>query len=44
LRDDAGLQTTTKVADDIDLDDFDVGDQVRMRVTQAVAISVVEAP
>ena len=44
LRDDQGLQTTTRVADDIDLDEFRVGDQVRMRVTEAVAISVVEAP
>ena len=44
LRDDEGFQTTTRVADDIELDDFQVGDQVRMRVTEAVAISVVEAP
>jgi hypothetical protein len=32
------------VADDVDMDTFKVGDEVRMRVTEAVAISVVEAP
>lgn len=44
LRDDAGFQTSLKVADDLDLGEFRVGDEVRMRVTEAVAISVVEAP
>ena len=44
LRGDDGFQTVFKVADDVDLADVKVGDQVRMRVTEAVAISVVEAP
>ena len=44
LRGEDGFQTVFKVADDVDLADVKVGDQVRMRVTEAVAISVVEAP
>ena len=44
LRGEDGFQTAVKVADDVDLDEFKVGDQVRMRVTEAIAISVVEAP
>jgi hypothetical protein len=44
LRGEDGFQTALKVADDIDLGNFKVGDEVRMRVTEAVAISVVEAP
>lgn len=43
LRDQDGFQTALKVADDVELEEFKVGDEVRMRVTQAVAISVVEA-
>lgn len=44
LRGEDGFQTALKVADDVDLANFKVGDEVRMRVTEAVAISVVEAP
>lgn len=44
LRDEDGFQIAMKVADDVDLDKFKVGDEVRMRVTEAVAISVVDAP
>ena len=44
FRGEDGFQTPVKVADDIDLSEFAVGDEVRMRVTEAVAISVVEAP
>jgi len=44
LRGEDGFQTALKVADDVDLGNFKVGDEVRMRVTEAVAISVVEAP
>ena len=44
LRGEDGFQTSLKVADDVDLDAVKVGDEVRMRVTEAVAISVVEAP
>jgi Cu/Ag efflux protein CusF len=44
LRGEDGFQTVFRVADDVNLGDFTVGDEVRMRVTQAVAISVVEAP
>ena len=44
LRDEEGFQTTIDVADDVDMDGFKVGDEVRIRVTEAVAISVVEAP
>ncbi len=44
LRGDDGFQTAIRVADDVDMDTFKVGDEVRMRVTEAVAISVVEAP
>ena len=44
LRGEDGFQTVIKVADDVDLAEFKAGDEVRMRVTQAVAISVVEAP
>ena len=44
LRGEDGFQTAIRVADDVDLDQLIVGDEVRMRVTEAVAISVVEAP
>jgi Cu/Ag efflux protein CusF len=44
LRGKDGFQTAIRVADDIDLANVKVGDEVRMRVTEAVAISVVEAP
>ena len=44
LRGKDGFQTAIRVADDIDLAKVKVGDEVRMRVTEAVAISVVEAP
>ena len=44
LRGEDGFQTAIKVADDIELGNLQVGDEVRMRVTEAVAISVVEAP
>ena len=44
LRGEEGFQTSVKVADDVDMETFEVGDEVRMRVTEAVAISVVEAP
>lgn len=44
LRGEDGFQTAFRVADDIELKDLKVGDEVRMRVTEAVALSVVEAP
>ena len=44
LRGEEGFQTSIKVADDVDMETFEIGDEVRMRVTEAVAISVVEAP
>ena len=44
LRGEDGFQTAVRVADDVDLDTVAVGDEVRMRVTEAVAIKVVEAP
>ena len=44
LRGEDGFQTAIKVADDVDLAEFKAGDEVRMRVTEAIAISVVEAP
>ena len=44
LRGQEGFQTEIRVADDVDLESVKVGDEVRMRVTEAVAISVVEAP
>ena len=44
LRGKDGYQTAIRVADDVELSDLKVGDEVRMRVTEAVAISVVEAP
>ncbi|HSN51989.1 MAG TPA: hypothetical protein VLS87_05625 [Woeseiaceae bacterium] len=44
LRGGDGFQSAIRVADDIDLANVKVGDEVRMRVTEAVAISVVEAP
>ena len=44
LRGKDGFQSAIRVADDIDLANVKVGDEVRMRVTEAVAISVVEAP
>lgn len=44
LRGEDGFQTEFRVADDIELEDLEVGDEVRMRVTEAVALSVVEAP
>ena len=44
LRGEDGFQTMIGVADDVDLANVEVGDEVRMRVTEAVAIKVVEAP
>jgi hypothetical protein len=44
LRGKDGYQSAIRVADDVELADLKVGDEVRMRVTEAVAISVVEAP
>jgi len=44
LRGKDGFQTAIRAADDIELANLKVGDEVRMRVTEAVAISVVEAP
>ncbi|HSM29113.1 MAG TPA: hypothetical protein VK854_00305 [Woeseiaceae bacterium] len=44
LRGEDGYQTAIRVADDVELSNVAVGDEVRMRVTEAVAISVVEAP
>ncbi len=44
LRGEDGFQTAMRVADDVDLEYVQVGNEVRMRVTEAVAISVVEAP
>jgi len=44
LRGADGFQTAFRVADDVELEKVQVGDEVRMRVTEAVAISVVEAP
>ncbi len=44
LRGQDGFQSALKVADDVDLDNVQIGDEVRMRVTEAVAIKVVEAP
>ena len=44
LRGQEGFQTEIKVADEVDLESVKVGDEVRMRMTEAVAISVVEAP
>ena len=44
LRGDDGFQTALRVADDVNLGEVKVGDEVRMRVTEAVAIKVVEAP
>ena len=44
LRGEDGFQSAIRVADDVELANVKVGDEVRMRVTEAVAISVVEAP
>ena len=44
LRGADGFQTVLRVADDVDLGEVKVGDEVRTRVTEAVAIKVVEAP
>ena len=44
LRSEDGFQSAIRVADDVELANVKVGDEVRMRVTEAVAISVVEAP
>mgnify|MGYP001814567616 CR=1 FL=1 len=44
LRGEDGFQTSIKVADDVDLSEVNIGDEVRMRLTEAVAIKVVEAP
>jgi len=44
LRGKDGFQSAIRVADDVELANVKVGDEVRMRVTEAVAISVVEAP
>jgi len=43
LRGEDGRVRTVKVADDVPLDMINVGDEVRMRITEAIAISVVEA-
>jgi len=43
LRGEDGRVRTVKVADDVPLDLVNVGDEVRMRITEAIAISVVEA-
>jgi len=42
LRGEDGRTRTVKVADDVPLDLVKVGDEVRMRITEAIAISVVE--
>lgn len=44
LRSEDGFQSAIRVADNVELANVKVGDEVRMRVTEAVAISVVEAP
>jgi hypothetical protein len=44
LRGRDGFQSAIRVADDVELANVKVGDEVRMRVTEAVAIKVVEAP
>jgi len=44
LRGEDGFQTALRVADDVNLGEVKVGDEVRMRVTEAVAIKVIEAP
>ena len=43
LRTETGQVRTVKIADDVPLDKVDVGDEVRMRVTQALAINVRKA-
>jgi len=43
LRYEDGSTRTIKVADDVPLDLVDVGDEVRLRITEAVAISVRKA-
>lgn len=43
LRAEDGSVRTVKVADDVPLDMVDVGDEVRLRITEAIAISVQEA-
>jgi hypothetical protein len=43
LRYEDGRAKTIKVADDIPLDLVNVGDEVRFRITKAIAISVREA-
>lgn len=42
LRGEDGRTRTVRVADDVPLDLVKVGDEVRMRITEAIAISVVE--
>lgn len=42
LRGEDGRTRSVKVADDVPLDMIEVGDEVRMRITEAIAISVVE--
>ena len=42
LRSEDGRTRTIKIADDVPLDMVEVGDEVRMRVTEAIAISVVQ--
>ncbi len=44
VRREDGAITSVKVADAVDLDKVDVGDEVRLRITQAMGISVVKAP
>lgn len=43
LRGENGQVRTVKIADDVPLDLVDVGDEVRMRITQALAVSVRKA-
>ena len=43
LRYEDGSMRTIKVADDVPLDLVDIGDEVRLRITNAVAISVRKA-
>jgi LPXTG-motif cell wall-anchored protein len=43
LRAEDGSVRTVKVADDVPLDMVDVGDEVRLRITEAIAISVQKA-
>ena len=42
LRGEGGRVRSVRVADDVRLDQVDVGDEVRLRITEAIAISVVK--